>query len=83
MDEIVLRCLEKSPDARCSSVLELRDMLLGVATRQSWGEADADAWWREHLPSKLSSEGMEVASAFDETLDAAMANQQDVTSKQP
>ena len=49
LDEIVLQCLEKSPENRMQSALELGERLAVVPLDEVWGEQQATAWWREHM----------------------------------
>ncbi len=47
LEAIVLACLEKDPDLRPQSALELRQRLEACAVG-TWSSADARAWWVEH-----------------------------------
>jgi eukaryotic-like serine/threonine-protein kinase len=49
LEEIVLSCLEKAPEKRPSSAVELWHQLGEVAT-PPWTPERAEGWWREHLP---------------------------------
>jgi eukaryotic-like serine/threonine-protein kinase len=50
LEEIVLSCLEKAPEKRPSSALELWHRLGEVALTPPWTPERAEGWWREHLP---------------------------------
>ncbi len=50
LDSIVLRCLEKSPQDRYSSALDLRSHLMSIPLCETWSEEAAAAWWTEHFP---------------------------------
>jgi serine/threonine-protein kinase len=45
---IIMRCLEKRPDARFSSARELRMALDTCADAGHWAELDAELWWERH-----------------------------------
>lgn len=49
LDEIVLQCLEKSPENRVQSAGELGERLAAVPLDEFWGERQATAWWVEHM----------------------------------
>ena len=51
LDEIVLACLEKAPENRPSSALDLWQLLGDVPLERPWIADRAESWWREHLPS--------------------------------
>ena len=51
LDEIVLACLEKAPENRPSSALDLWQQLGDVPLETPWSADRAERWWREHLPS--------------------------------
>lgn len=48
LDAAILRCLEKSPDARFANADELRTALLASGSGDGWNAESASAWWREH-----------------------------------
>ena len=50
IDEIVLRCLAKSPDDRPASALDLEAALSEVAFERPWTQDRARAWWELHGP---------------------------------
>jgi hypothetical protein len=51
LDAIVLACLEKEPEKRPSSALDLWQQLGDVPLETPWIAERAESWWREHLPS--------------------------------
>ena len=50
LDEIVLACLDKAPQNRPSSAVELWSRLGDVALPTPWSPERAELWWGEHLP---------------------------------
>ena len=59
-----MTCLEKSPDKRPTSALELWRQLGDVVLRTPWTPELAEQWWREHLP-ELTQSSMGSDSASD------------------
>jgi serine/threonine-protein kinase len=59
LEEIVMSCLEKSPDKRPSSAVELWRQLGEVPLSPSWTAERAESWWHEHVPqfAELSTAG--------------------------
>jgi len=55
LDELVLACLAKSPDARPASAQALREQLEAIELAAPWTVADARAWWAEAAPALLAS----------------------------
>ena len=51
LDRIVLDCLEKVPEKRPGSALELWRMLNSSPVAGRWTAELAEAWWREHAPA--------------------------------
>jgi len=49
LEEIVMACLEKAPDKRPSSAVELWRQLGEVSLSTPWAPERAERWWREHL----------------------------------
>lgn len=50
IDELVLACLEKSPDRRPQNAEELLRRLDGCDVRVDWTTTMAQRWWKTHLP---------------------------------
>lgn len=48
LDAVLLRCLEKDPSRRFSSVSELDAALSACGCAEEWTEERAAAWWQEH-----------------------------------
>jgi hypothetical protein len=51
LDTVVLRCLEKEPARRYSSVADLDAALRSLSDVGQWSEGDASRWWAEHDPT--------------------------------
>ena len=50
LEQIVLACLEKSPQNRPSSAIELWRQLCEVTLASPWTSDRAESWWTEHFP---------------------------------
>jgi eukaryotic-like serine/threonine-protein kinase len=48
LDAVILRCLEKQPNARFRSAHELRDALLRHVGEDTWNAERAARWWQTH-----------------------------------
>jgi serine/threonine-protein kinase len=55
LEQIVLNCLEKAPERRPSSALELWRELGEVSLSPQWTPERAESWWLEHLPDLARS----------------------------
>lgn len=53
LEELVLSCLAKTPEARPSSAADLRDRLEQLQT--SWTPAEARRWWDEQAPKVIAA----------------------------
>ena len=51
LDRIVAMCLEKVPEKRPNSALELWRLLSGSSAAGRWTPENAESWWRYHVPS--------------------------------
>jgi serine/threonine-protein kinase len=54
VDRVVLRCLEKDPDARIGSADELDALLADLASECPWTMEQARAWWVMHRPERVA-----------------------------
>jgi DNA-binding NtrC family response regulator len=52
LDQIVLACLEKVPERRPPSAIDLWHQLGEVSVTTPWTAERAESWWREHLPEQ-------------------------------
>jgi serine/threonine protein kinase len=48
MDAIILQCLEKDPERRPQSALELRDLLMATPHWAEWTPEARAAWWEQY-----------------------------------
>ena len=48
LQKIILACLEKKPENRPSTVLELKNVLLHCEIEEPWSQESACIWWQEH-----------------------------------
>jgi eukaryotic-like serine/threonine-protein kinase len=75
MEQIILRCLEKEPDARPQSVSELRTLLLDCPAAADWTPEDRVAWWEayERQPAVRIDENNTSRSAPMNTVSIELA----------
>ncbi len=50
LERVILRCLEKDPDARHLSAAELAEALVACCPEPRWNARRAADWWKLHLP---------------------------------
>ena len=55
-EDVVMRCLAKSPDERPQSAAELHDRFLDIARAEGWDYRRAQRWWDRNAPAGLQSE---------------------------
>jgi eukaryotic-like serine/threonine-protein kinase len=73
LDEIVLRCLAKSPDERFPDILSLDRALAACADAGTWTETDASRWWSEISRNgegmrHLAGQVRQVSAELEETI---------------
>lgn len=64
LEKIILRCLEKKPEARWPSAGELAEALAASSCAEEWTEKQAKEWWanRAHDPQTPSRAHVDTAS---------------------
>ena len=50
LDRIILKCLEKKPEDRFGSAMELAQALSTEVPSNGWGRSQAESWWKSHYP---------------------------------
>jgi DNA-binding NtrC family response regulator len=55
LEAVLMQCLEKDPEKRPPSALELESRLAGIRCREPWTEDRARAWWESHAPEAIAS----------------------------
>jgi len=70
LEEVVMRCLEKNPDARYQTADELLEALLACEDAQTWTADDAVTWWKSIAapePPEADDGATEVSNLAIET----------------
>jgi serine/threonine-protein kinase len=62
LEQIVMACLEKTPEKRPSSAIELWRELGEVTLTMPWTLERAEGWWREHLAELAGPSAVSDAS---------------------
>jgi serine/threonine protein kinase len=57
LDDLLMVCLEKNPDARPSSAMALDDRLARIRLDGPWTDEQAREWWEIHAPETLAADG--------------------------
>jgi len=52
LEEIILSCLEKKPEKRPQTALELGARLAACEIREPWTQEDAQHWWTLNKPEE-------------------------------
>ncbi|HWM86718.1 MAG TPA: serine/threonine-protein kinase [Kofleriaceae bacterium] len=73
LDELIMRCLAKSPSERPGSAAELAREIAASGVAAPWTADKARSWWREHLADRLSAVRPRPASARGISLSARIA----------
>lgn len=66
LEAVIQRCLEKKPEARFQSTLELRQALLNCEQAGQWNRKEAEVWWQNHgcpIKKQLDEQVLEGAGA--------------------
>lgn len=75
LEAVVMRCLEKSPDNRYRSVVELEQALADCRDAGRWDAQAAAAWWRdfESTPTNVAERPIDAFAATTITTPAVVA----------
>ncbi len=57
LDRIILKCLEKDPDLRPQTALEMRDLLLSSSQAGTWTDENRVEWWARYKVTALPKAG--------------------------
>jgi serine/threonine-protein kinase len=67
LEDLVMHCLGKAPRERPQSAIEVLALLDACDTKR-WTRADAEAWWRRHLPATSSLRSFAQAESGASTI---------------
>jgi len=56
LEQIILSCLEKKPEKRPQTALELAERLAACEIREPWTREDAQRWWALNKPVEERAE---------------------------
>ncbi len=56
LEQIILSCLEKKPEKRPQTALELAERLAACEIREPWTKEDAQRWWALNKPVEERAE---------------------------
>jgi serine/threonine-protein kinase len=62
LEEIIMMCLAKQPNARPASATDLADRLHAIGPFDDWDEARASAWWRDFKPVAVPDTSMPTST---------------------
>ena len=73
LEQIILSCLEKKPEKRPQTALELAERLAACEIREPWTREDAQRWWALNKP-ELEDRRQETGIRREEAGDPLPAN---------
>lgn len=77
LDDLIVQCLAKDPQARPASMAEIIERLDGIAAEHPWDWRQAAAWWERHADEtgvvQPDASGEKLAPAQSVTLDVRRA----------
>ena len=61
LDRIILKCLEKDPEKRFQTAMQLSDALTDCPVDPPWNQGRASEWWKLHRPPGTAGTGSPTA----------------------